>query len=130
MDKSEAYRQGRAPDGGLFFIRSREQHNLRRKVWGTAFITSSLEHLMKVVEKRTRQMLDTMEKRKSDAGVIDMTEVIRHWSFDLMVCSKFFVVFLAQYLERQGEMTFGSSSRIVSHTLPYMNRLNLKFLRK
>ncbi|KAF8919510.1 cytochrome P450 [Mucidula mucida] len=69
MDKSEAYRQGRAPDGGLFFIRSREQHNLRRKV----------------VEKRTRQMLDTMEKRKSDTGVIDMTD---------------------------REMTFGSSSRI------------------
>ncbi|KAF9017568.1 cytochrome P450 [Hymenopellis radicata] len=95
MDKSDAYRQGRAPHGGLFFFQSREEHNVRRRIWAAAFTGVSLDHLMKVVDKRTRQMLQVMDKRRDANGLLDMTEMIRHWSFDLM-----------------GEMTFGQSNRI------------------
>lgn len=41
MDKSEAYRPGRSPHGGLFFVRGRDEHNVRRRVWAPAFSTAS-----------------------------------------------------------------------------------------
>jgi cytochrome P450 len=95
MDKSDAYRPGRAPDGGLFFIRKRTEHNTRRRIWAAAFSNASLDHMMKVVDKRTHQMLGIMRTRRTKDGGLDLTEVIRHWAYDLMA-----------------ELTFGSSSRI------------------
>ncbi len=41
--------------------------------------------LLAVVDKRTKQMIKVMDKRRSAEGVIDMSEIIRHWAYDLMV---------------------------------------------
>lgn len=40
---------------------------------------------MKVVDKRTHQMLGIMRTRATKEGGLDLTEVIRHWAYDLMV---------------------------------------------
>ncbi|KAK0462517.1 cytochrome P450 [Desarmillaria tabescens] len=95
MDKSMAYRPGRAPVGGLFFTPERDLHNIRRKAWAGAFSSKSLPKLLAVVDKRTKQMIKVMDKRRSPDGVIDMSEIIRHWAYDLMA-----------------EMTFGATSDV------------------
>jgi hypothetical protein len=51
---------------------------------------------MKVVDKRTHQMLGVMNDRREKDGKLDMTEMIKHWAYDLMA-----------------ELTFGQSNRIV-----------------
>ncbi|KAK0475559.1 cytochrome P450 [Armillaria novae-zelandiae] len=84
MDKSMAYRPGRAPVGGLFFTPERNLHNIRRRAWAGAFSAKSLPKLLAVVDKRTKQMIKVMDKRRSADGVIDMSEIIRHWAYDLM----------------------------------------------
>ncbi|KAK0505289.1 cytochrome P450 [Armillaria luteobubalina] len=95
MDKSMAYRPGRAPVGGLFFTPERNLHNIRRRAWAGAFSAKSLPKLLAVVDKRTKQMIKVMDKRRSADGVIDMSEIIRHWAYDLMA-----------------EMTFGATSDV------------------
>jgi hypothetical protein len=37
FDKSLAYRFGHSPDGGLFFLRNKDEHSIRRKSWAPAF---------------------------------------------------------------------------------------------
>ncbi len=44
-----------------------------------------LVKLLAVVDKRTKQMIKVMDKRRGADGVIDMSEIIRHWAYDLMV---------------------------------------------
>ncbi|KAH9914219.1 cytochrome P450 [Fomitopsis serialis] len=95
MDKSEAYRPGRFHPGGLFFIRERDDHNKRRRIWAPAFSAPAVEHMLSVVNKRTLQMLQCIERRRTKEGLLDMTEVIRHWAYDLMA-----------------DITFGKASRI------------------
>ncbi|KAF8900558.1 cytochrome P450 [Mucidula mucida] len=95
MDKSNAYRPGRAPVGGLFFTPKRDIHNIRRKAWAGAFSAKSIQGLMTIVDKRTKQMLRVMEDRRDKDGVIDMSEIILHWAYDLMA-----------------EMTFGATSNV------------------
>ncbi|KAF9017609.1 cytochrome P450 [Hymenopellis radicata] len=95
MDKSNAYRPGRAPVGGLFFTPKRDIHNIRRKAWAGAFSAKSILGLMGVVDKRTKQMLRVMEDRRDKDGAIDMSEIILHWAYDLMA-----------------EMTFGATSNV------------------
>ncbi|KAK0469497.1 cytochrome P450 [Desarmillaria tabescens] len=98
MDKSMAYRPGRAPVGGLFFTPERDIHNIRRKAWAGAFSAKSLVKLLAVVDKRTKQMIKVMDKRRGADGVIDMSEIIRHWAYDLMA-----------------EMTFGATSDVYGY---------------
>ncbi|KAH9934382.1 cytochrome P450 [Fomitopsis serialis] len=94
LDKSGAYRPGRFHSGGLFFIRDREDHNKRRRIWAPAFSASSVENMLNVVSKRTLQMLQCMEDRRTKEGLIDMTELLGHWAYDLMA-----------------DVTFGKASR-------------------
>ena len=44
-----------------------------------------MKNMMKVVEKRTHQMLHIMRSRHTKDGELDLTELIRHWAYDLMV---------------------------------------------
>jgi hypothetical protein len=37
MEKSDAYRPGRSPHGGLFFIQNKAEHHNRRRIWAPAF---------------------------------------------------------------------------------------------
>ncbi|KIY69557.1 cytochrome P450 [Cylindrobasidium torrendii FP15055 ss-10] len=95
FDKSNAYRPGRAPVGGLFFSTKKDIHNLRRKAWAGAFSAKSIVGLIEVVEKRTDQMIQVMDRNRQKDGSIDMSEIIRFWAYDLMA-----------------EMTFGPTSDV------------------
>jgi len=37
FDKSEAYVPGRLQGKGIFFIRGKEEHSVRRRIWAGAF---------------------------------------------------------------------------------------------
>ncbi|KAF8510476.1 cytochrome P450 [Hysterangium stoloniferum] len=95
MDKSEAYRPGRFDQAGLFFIRGKEKHNQRRRVWAAAFTAASLANAREVITRRTNELVECMDRRRSKSGNIDLTSCIQHWSYDVM-----------------GDITFGGSSRI------------------
>ncbi|KAJ7102695.1 cytochrome P450 [Mycena epipterygia] len=93
MDKSTAYRPGRFFGGGLFFIRRRDIHADRRRIWANAFSPSDLHSAAITVSRRSRQLAAHLAKL--DTQAVDLSSYIRRWSYDVM-----------------GDLTFGKSSRI------------------
>ncbi|KAH8093149.1 cytochrome P450 [Cristinia sonorae] len=96
FSKSPAYKPGKIHGAGLFFIQPRDEHNVRRKHWAPAFTPTAVAGYKPVVEKRTNQLMECMvERRKGPQGTINLSEVIQHWSYDLM-----------------GDLTFGGANRL------------------
>ncbi|KAF7360803.1 Cytochrome P450 [Mycena venus] len=93
MDKSNAYRPGRFFGGGLFFIRRKDMHAERRRIWAPAFSPSSLNTASMTISRRSRQLAAHLTKLETQT--IDLSSYIRRWSYDVM-----------------GDLTFGKSSRI------------------
>ncbi|KAF8148431.1 cytochrome P450 [Crassisporium funariophilum] len=95
LDKSDAYIPGRMEGNGLFFIRSKDEHNVRRRLWAGAFTPQWLETYKPAIEKRTYELKTCIDSRRDKNGVVDLGEAIQHWSYDLM-----------------GDLTFGGSTRL------------------
>ncbi|KAJ6497914.1 cytochrome P450 [Mycena vulgaris] len=93
MEKSSSYRMGRLHDGGLFFIRRKNVHDERRRIWAPAFSPSSLQHASITVSRRCRQLAAHLATAQTQT--VDLTCYIQRWSYDVM-----------------GDLTFGKSSRI------------------
>lgn len=100
--KSKAYIPGGVHGSGLFFIQDRDEHNVRRKMWAPGFTPSAISSYKPGIEKRVQQMLDTLwKRRKGPYNTVDFTELIQHWSYDVM-----------------GELSYGHANRIVSVWFP------------
>ncbi|KAJ7748813.1 cytochrome P450 [Mycena maculata] len=93
MDKSNAYRPGRLFDGGLFFIREKNIHDQRRRIWANAFSPVNLHAASHTLSRRSRQLAAHLAEL--DDQPINLSSWIRRWSYDVM-----------------GDLTFGKSSRI------------------
>ncbi|KDR69574.1 hypothetical protein GALMADRAFT_145320 [Galerina marginata CBS 339.88] len=93
LDKSDAYKiPGKEEGSGLFFIQSKEEHNVRRRLWAPAFTPQSLERYKPVIEKRTFELKTCINSRRDKNDVVNLGEAIQHWSYDVM-----------------GDLTFGGS---------------------
>ncbi|KIP03758.1 hypothetical protein PHLGIDRAFT_225048 [Phlebiopsis gigantea 11061_1 CR5-6] len=99
MPKSESYRApGHKKQVALFFKQPNEKlHSDRKRVWQGLFTKDGISQLFPVLEKRTYDLIQCMERRQSlDAtGCIDLTECFYHWAYDLM-----------------GDMVFGGASKL------------------
>ncbi|KAJ7679340.1 cytochrome P450 [Mycena polygramma] len=93
MNKSNSYRPGRVFDGGLFFIREKDIHDARRRIWAPAFSPSSLSSASITASRRTGELVNHLAQ--SDGSTINLSDFLRRWSYDVM-----------------GDLTFGKSSRI------------------
>lgn len=101
FNKSKAYIPGKVHGEGLFFIQDRDVHSVRRKIWAPGFTPSAIASYKPAIEKRVNQMLETLWKRRAGQyGTVDFTELIQHWSYDVM-----------------GELSYGHANRIVSTAL-------------
>ncbi|PSR90838.1 hypothetical protein PHLCEN_2v4807 [Hermanssonia centrifuga] len=95
FNRSEGYRPGRFGDNSLFFIRDRQRHNIRRRVWAGAFTPAMIKNHDDVLNERMRQLVACILRRQDNLGVVDLSECFRHWAFDVM-----------------GDLTFGEASDI------------------
>ncbi|KAK6988893.1 cytochrome P450 [Favolaschia claudopus] len=96
MDKSDAYILGREKNLGLFFVTQREQHNIRKKAWISAFSPSALAAYHPFIEIRAKALEKCVETRTDEVTQsVNLTECIQHWAYDLM-----------------GDIVFGGSSRL------------------
>ncbi|KAI0028700.1 cytochrome P450 [Vararia minispora EC-137] len=95
MDKNASYTFGGAKGKGLFFMKEREEHNFRRRMWAGAF--SEAKEWFEVLERRTLELQEVLQSR-ADAdkcGVVDLRQALCHWTYDVM-----------------GDITFGNSSQV------------------
>jgi len=93
MEKSLAYRPGRLHGDGLFFQTRHFEHTERRRLIAGAFSPSNISGWTSTVEKRTQEFLNCISDRiKGRSGTLELSEAIRHWSYDIM-----------------GELTFGGA---------------------
>ncbi|KAL0952490.1 hypothetical protein HGRIS_006753 [Hohenbuehelia grisea] len=92
LDKSSAYQIRQGAGRGLFFMQSRVEHNARRRIWADAFSVNAIQGYRPALEKRTTELLECIEERRSADGVIDFLDCARHWAYDVM-----------------GDVTFGES---------------------
>ncbi len=99
FSKSSAYDPAGLKGDGLFFIRPRDVHNVRRKRWAQAFTTTAIASYKSTVEERTGQLMGILSKRgESPHGCVDLGKAIQHWSYDIM-----------------GDLTFGGANCLVRH---------------
>ncbi|KAM5544664.1 hypothetical protein V8D89_001562, partial [Ganoderma adspersum] len=104
-EKSEMYRAPGHHVGvtSLFFKfkpDDPERHRVRRHVWSGMFapdVGTGLASLELPLERRTVQVLKTLECRQTESGIgfVDLYETIYHWAYDFM-----------------GDMVFGGCSKI------------------
>ncbi|KAI1783613.1 cytochrome P450 [Ganoderma leucocontextum] len=74
-----------------------DAHRARRRLWSAMFVPDGLADLTPLLERRTVQLLKTMERRQSEtrAGFLDLYETMYHWSYDFM-----------------GDMVFGGCNKL------------------
>ncbi|KIP04469.1 hypothetical protein PHLGIDRAFT_193285 [Phlebiopsis gigantea 11061_1 CR5-6] len=99
MPKSESYRApGHKRQVAMFFKQPSERlHTERKRVWSGLFTKDGVSQLLPVLEKRTYDLLQCMERRQAESpdGSIDLTECFYHWSYDFM-----------------GDMVFGGANKL------------------
>ncbi|KAI1785123.1 cytochrome P450 [Ganoderma leucocontextum] len=98
-EKSEMYRlPGHFDAAGLFFKQDKpDVHRARRRIWSPMFAPGGIAPLVPQLERRTVQLLKTLEQRQSETkdGFVEMSEPMYHWAHDFtgdMVfggCNKF-----------------------------------------
>ncbi|KAJ6517974.1 cytochrome P450 [Mycena vitilis] len=93
MNKSHSYRPGRVFDGGLFFIREKNIHDVRRRIWAPAFSPSGVSSASIIASRRSGELVNHLAQ--SDGSTVNLSDFLRRWSYDVM-----------------GDLTFGKSSRI------------------
>ncbi|KAJ3924756.1 MAG: cytochrome P450, partial [Lentinula lateritia] len=85
MDKSTAYDFGGMEGRGLFFTKEKFSHSHRRRQWARGFNKESLNFYQSIVKRRTMELMSSMMSRKdSFSSVVDMSECIDHWAYDIM----------------------------------------------
>nr|VWP01008.1 Cytochrome P450 monooxygenase AKT7 (EC (AK-toxin biosynthesis protein 7) [Ganoderma boninense] len=74
-----------------------ERHRARRHIWSRMFAPDTLASLAPPLERRTVQLLMTLEHRQAESstGFVDLYETIYHWAYEFM-----------------GDMVFGGCSKI------------------
>ncbi|KAF8828360.1 hypothetical protein HHX47_DHR4000590 [Lentinula edodes] len=85
MDKSTAYDFGGMEGRGLFFTKEKFSHSHRRRQWARGFNKESLNFYQSIVKRRTMELMSSMMSRKDSlSSVVDMSECIDHWAYDIM----------------------------------------------
>ncbi|KAI0788191.1 cytochrome P450 [Fomes fomentarius] len=108
MEKSEAYRRpARIKVTTMFFKNKTEKlHRERKKIWAMLFTPSGQMELMPLLEKRTWELMQCLERRQSQStdGAVDLGMAIAHWSYDSM-----------------GDMVFGGCNKyeMMKHRISY-----------
>ncbi|KZT24130.1 cytochrome P450 [Neolentinus lepideus HHB14362 ss-1] len=68
----------------LFFKVPKEAHSNRKRIWAQALTGNGLSQFYGVIEKRTHELVSYIQRRQDKDGVVDFTECLDHWSYDLM----------------------------------------------
>ncbi|KAL0954060.1 hypothetical protein HGRIS_005210 [Hohenbuehelia grisea] len=84
LDKGPAYRAGHLPGNGIFFMQNRKDHDQRRRIWAPAFTTSTLPIYEVYALERCVELIACVSRRAKARGVCNLSEVIAHWTYDLM----------------------------------------------
>nr|GAT57938.1 cytochrome P450 [Mycena chlorophos] len=72
----------------LFFKQpTRTLHTERKKIWQPAFTSKSIANFAEPLERRTWQLLETIERRQdiSNDGSVELTKALTHWAYDFTV---------------------------------------------
>lgn len=68
----------------LSAIRGHKEHAARRKIWDRAFAIASLKGYQPSIELRVNQLCEQLDRKCSEAGVVDLQEWIGYLVFDVM----------------------------------------------
>lgn len=85
FEKSAAYNlPGRGNVGkGLFFMRGRGEHRIRKKAWAKGFGTgAAMDGYTEVLEKRVGEMMECAVQNAGKEGSVDWADLVQRWSFD------------------------------------------------
>lgn len=103
MEKSDLYKLPPNVKGiCLFFKLDSKDHMYRRKIYGKAFSISaygsvctcemliyltaySIKDFYPALSRRTEQLINLISMKMKRDGVINLIELVEHWSYDLMV---------------------------------------------
>jgi cytochrome P450 len=86
-EKSQAYKLGREPDHGLFFLRGKDAHHVRRRqYWAPAFSGQALASYIPMIERCTDHLLDmVLQRSKAAGGQVDISRALQQWSHNVTV---------------------------------------------
>ncbi|KAK7685066.1 hypothetical protein QCA50_011903 [Cerrena zonata] len=84
FNKSDAYDLHMKGDG-LFFIKEREWHDLRRRSWNRAFSSEAMVNYRDVLVSTSQTLVDYLLRCSDRAGAVTLDTCLSHWSFDTMV---------------------------------------------
>ncbi|TFK46442.1 cytochrome P450 [Heliocybe sulcata] len=96
MSKGPSYTiPGHVDAVALFFKVPKEAHAERKRIWAQAFTSNGVSAFYVALRKRTHELVSCILRRCNKDGVVDLTECLDHWSYDIM-----------------GDMVFGGCSEL------------------
>ncbi|KAF7305557.1 Cytochrome P450 [Mycena chlorophos] len=81
-------------------------HTERKKIWQPAFTSKSIANFAEPLERRTWQLLETIERRQdiSNDGSVELTKALTHWAYDF-TCDMLFGGCVTMGLLENGDPT-------------------------
>ncbi|KAI0337444.1 cytochrome P450 [Trametopsis cervina] len=86
MPKAPAYSdvRGGLKGVGMFTMRTKEEHAVRRRTWAAAFSNAAMDKYQPGLERRTTQLLEILPSRVGADGTVDLSTILLYWAFDLL----------------------------------------------
>ncbi|KAI0372489.1 cytochrome P450 [Pilatotrama ljubarskyi] len=74
---------------GVFFIKDRERHAVRRRPWNRALSAAAIKEYAEPLFRTTRAFVVRIAKDSGEKGVVDLGRCTTHWAFDTATLTTF-----------------------------------------
>ncbi|KAJ7907007.1 cytochrome P450, partial [Mycena leptocephala] len=121
LDKSKAYDFVSMKGHGVFLIKDKATHSLRRRIWNRAFSEHAISEYYDPMVLTTQSLIRSLLKGTREIGEVDLTKIFPRYTYDTMNA----IFFSGNAFEQASLLDSGDPEGVVPHGSAYLKAFGL-----